>query len=406
MSKYLSDKYCIVGVGETEYSKGSGRTTRALAAEAMQKAMDDAGLKAEDIDGIMSYQGGDSTPGSALMYDLGIRANFYMDSFGGGSTTEALVGLAMGAIEAGMCHTVAIFRSMNGYSQVRIGGTGARAAVPVAGPDLMKRPYGLMSAVQNFAFTFTRHMMEYGVTNEHLASIKVAHSNHASNNPKAIMKQRMTVEDVVNSRWIVKPCAHLLDCCLETDNANCIIVTSADRAKNLRQRPVYVMGVQGRGCKPGGDFHYQMGPITRVAGHYIAPRVFEMAGITHDDIDLTGCYDAFTYTVLLQFEDYGFCKKGEGKDYVTNGTINLGGKRPNNTSGGHLCEGYTHGISMVIENVRQLRGMADDYCPDWRDGKHTYDYSEGHCRQVKDAEISMNMGWAGPNVGSALILRR
>ena len=406
MSKYLSDKYCIVGVGETEYSKGSGRTTRALAAEAIQKAMDDAGLKAEDIDGIMSYQGGDSTPGSALMYDLGIRANFYMDSFGGGSTTEALVGLAMGAIEAGMCHTVAIFRSMNGYSQVRIGGTGARAAVPVAGPDLMKRPYGLMSAVQNFAFTFTRHMMEYGVTNEHLASIKVAHSNHASNNPKAIMKQRMTVEDVVNSRWIVKPCAHLLDCCLETDNANCIIVTSADRAKNLRQRPVYVMGVQGRGCKPGGDFHYQMGPITRVAGHYIAPRVFEMAGITHDDIDLTGCYDAFTYTVLLQFEDYGFCKKGEGKDYVSNGTINLGGKRPNNTSGGHLCEGYTHGISMVIENVRQLRGMADDYCPDWRDGKHTYDYSEGHCRQVKDAEISMNMGWAGPNVGSALILRR
>ncbi len=271
MSKYLSDKYCIVGVGETEYSKGSGRTTRALAAEAIQKAMDDAGLKAEDIDGTMSYQGGDSTPGSALMYDLGIRANFYMDSFGGGSTTEALVGLAMGAIEAGMCHTVAIFRSMNGYSQVRIGGTGARAAVPVAGLDLMKRPYGLMSAVQNFAFTFTRHMMEYGVTNEHLASIKVAHSNHASNNPKAIMKQRMTVEDVVNSRWIVKPCAHLLDCCLETDNANCIIVTSADRAKDLRQRPVYVMGVQGRGCKPGGDFHYQMGPITRVAGHYIAP---------------------------------------------------------------------------------------------------------------------------------------
>ena len=406
MSKYLSDKYCIVGVGETEYSKGSGRTTRALAAEAIQKAMDDAGLKPEDVDGIMSYQGGDSTPGSALMYDLGIRANFYMDSFGGGSTTEALVGLAMGAIEAGMCHTVAIFRSMNGYSQVRIGGTGARAAAPVAGPDLMKRPYGLMSAVQNFAFTFTRHMMEYGVTSEHLASIKVAHSNHASNNPKAIMKQRVTVEDVVNSRWIVKPCAHLLDCCLETDNANCIIVTSAERAKGLRQRPVHVMGVQGRGCKPGGDFHYQMGPITRVAGHYIAPRVLEMAGVTHDDIDLTGCYDAFTYTVLLQFEDYGFCKKGEGKDYVTNGAINLGGTRPNNTSGGHLCEGYTHGISMVIENVRQLRGLADDYCPNWRDGKHSYDYSEGHCRQVKDAEISMNMGWAGPSVGSALILRR
>ena len=405
MQNNLRDKYCIVGVGETDYSRGSGRSTRALAVEAIRNAVADAGLTTKDIDGMLSYHGGDSTASSALAYDLGNQLNFYMDCSGGGSSTEALVGLAIGAIEAGMCDIVAIFRAMNGYSQVRIGGTG-RGPAPVTSADLMRRPYGLASAVQTFAFSFTRHMMEYGVKGEDLAAIKVTHSNHASNNPKALMKHRVTVDDVLNSRWIVRPCAHLLDCCLETDNATCIIVTSAERAKDLKQPPAYIRAVQGRGTKPGGDFHYQHAPITRVAGHYVGPRLFELADLTHDDIDVTGCYDAFTYTSLLQFEDYGFCKKGEGKDYVTSGITDLGGRRPNNTSGGHLCEGYTHGMNMVIENVRQLRGTVDDYCPDWQNGNHTHDYSEGGCRQVPDVETTMNMGWANPATGSALIMRR
>ena len=398
------DQYCIVGVGETEYSRASGRTTRALGAEAVRNAIHDAGLTPDQVDGMLSYHGGDSTPSTAIQYDLGLRPNFYMDCSGGGSSTEALVGLAIGAIEAGMCDVVAIYRSMNGYSNVRIGGTGARAAAPIGGPDLLKRPYGLISAVQQFAYTFTRHMAEYGVKSEDLAAIKVAHSVHASNNPKALMKHRVTVDDVLNSRWIIRPVAHLLDCCLETDNATCVIVTSADRAKDLRHKPIYIKGVQGRGTKPGGDFHYQHGPISRVAGHYIAPRIFDLAGVKHEDVDLTGCYDAFTYTVLLQFEDYGWCEKGEGKDYVTSGIINLGGRRPNNLSGGHLCEGYTHGMNMVIENVRQLRGTVDDYCPGAAQGQHSYDYREGGCRQVRDAKISMNMGWGTPAVGSALIM--
>ena len=405
MESALKDKYSIVGIGETDYTRGSGRSTRALAIEAIRNAVTDAGLKMQDIDGMLSYHGGDSVNSSTLAYDMGAQLNFYMDCSGGGSSTEALIGLAIGAIEAGMCETVAIFRSMNGYSQVRIGGTGSRASTPVSGPGLMTRPYGLASAVQSFAFSFTRHMMEYGVTSEDLARVKVAHSNHASNNPKALMKQRVTVDDVVNSRWIVRPCAHLLDCCLETDNATCIIVTLAERAKDLKQQPVYIRAVQGRGTKPGGDFHYQHGPISRVAGHYVGPRIFDLADLSHDDIDVTGCYDAFTYTVVLQFEAYGFCEEGEGKDYIKSGIVNLGDKRPNNTSGGHLCEAYTHGMNMVIENTRQLRGMVDDYCPDWQNGNHTYDYSEGGCRQVRNVNTTMNMGWASPATGSALILR-
>jgi acetyl-CoA acetyltransferase len=403
--KTLRDKYCIVGVGETEYSRGSKRTTRAMAVEAVRKAILDAGLKASDVDGMMSYQNGDSTLSPFVAPDLGIRLNFYMDVVGGGSSTEALIGLAMGAIETGMCNAVAIFRSMNGYSEVRIGGTGVRAAAPVRGPDLALRPFGMTSAGQNFAFTFMRHMYEYGTTSEQVAHVRQAHSKHASQNPKALLKERVTVADVVGSRWIVKP-LHLLDCCLETDNATCVIVTSAERAKDLRKRPVYIMGVAGRTSKPRLDFHWAHGPISRVAGYYAKDIVFPQAGITPEDVDVTGSYDAFTFTTMLQLEEYGFCKKGEGGAYVSSGIIELGGKRPNNTSGGHLCEGYTHGMSMVIENVRQLRGEVDDYCPGAAEGKHTYDYSPRHCRQVRDAEITMNLGWAMPATGSALIMRR
>src|SRR5690606_11393586 len=132
------------------------------------------------------------------------------------------------------------------------------------------------------------------------------------------------------------------------------------------------------------------------------------AGLGPEDVDLTGAYDAFTFTALLQLEDYGFCRKGEGGAYVSDGTMRLGGKRPNNTSGGLLCEGYTHGLSLVIENVRQLRHDADDSCPIGADGcrVHTFDHRAGGCRQVRDAEISANLGWAYPSISSSIVLRR
>jgi acetyl-CoA acetyltransferase len=407
--KYLADKYAIVGVGETEYLRGagSGRSTRAMGTAAIRAALNDAGMKAGDVDGMLSYSGNDSTFSPFLAGDLGIRLNFYMDVHGGGSSTEALIGIAIGVIEAGMCKAVVIFRSMNGYSQVRIGGTGARSAVPVSGDQIHSRGYGWQAAGQMFAPTFLRHMYDYGTKPEQVAMVKVAHSHHASNNPKALYKKRMTVDDVLNSRMIVKP-LHLLDCCVETDNANAIIVTTRERARDLAQHPVLIRSVVGRCCKPRIDMHYQHGPISTVAGHYAKEILWPNSGVAPEDIDVTGSYDAFTFTTMLQLEDYGFCKKGEGGDYVSNGTIQLGGKRPNNTSGGHLCEGYTHGIAMVIENVRQLRHGIDDSCPVGPDGKrqHTYDYKEGGCRQVKDAQLSANLGWAMPGTGSAMVMRR
>ncbi len=215
------------------------------------------------------------------------------------------------------------------------------------------------------------------------------------------------MEDVLASRIICKP-LHLLDCCVETDNATAIIVTGADRAKDGRHPRALIRGVAGRVCKPRIDMHYQHGPISTVAGKYAREILWPNAGVGPEDVDVTGSYDAFTFTTMLQLEDYGFCKKGEGGQYVSDGTIRLGGRRPNNTSGGHLCEGYTHGMNMVIENVRQLRHDVDDSCPVGPDGKrkHTYDYKEGGCRQVKDCEVSANLGWAMPGTGSAMVMRR
>jgi acetyl-CoA acetyltransferase len=402
----ISGKYCIVGIGETAYSRSAGRSTRSLGVEAVERAMADAGLGPEHVDGMLNYHMGDSTLYPTIATDLGIRPNFGTDTFGGGSSTEALVGMATGAIEAGMCHTVAIYRSMNGYSGLRQGGSpgGLRAAARrVTGAELDSTPYGVSSPAQRFQFAFTRHMYQYGTTSEQLARVKVTGSNHASNNPKAYYKHRVTVDDVMASRWIVKPACHLLDCCVETDNATCLIVTSADRARDLRQRPVYIMSSVGRGNRPFSGAFNQCDPITRQGGWYGGRIVFRNAGLEPEDIQLTGCYDAFTFTPVLLFEGFGFCDLGQGGEYVSSGVIDLGGARPNNTSGGQLCEGYTHGMNLVIENVRQLRHQADDSCPD---GRHTFDYREGGCRQVADVELAMNMGWSSPAVASALILRR
>ena len=404
--QFLRDRYAIVGVGETEYSRNSGRTTRHMGVEAMRKAMQDAGLGPGDVDGMMSYSVLDSTMSPQIAADLGVRLNFYMDCIGGGSSTEAIVGLAIGAIEAGMCHTVALFRSMNGATGQRMGGTGS-GPPRIHGGQLFGPGYGMSSPAQIFSPTFMRHMYEFGTTAEQVAHVKVFHSWGASNNPKAYYNQRVTAEDVLNSRPITRP-LHLLDCCVETDNATCIIVTRAERAADLRQRPARILSVVGRCSKPRMDNHFQHGPITRVAAHYAKDLLWPNAGVDPEDVDITGSYDAFTFTTLLQLEDYGFCKKGEGGQYVSDGTIALGGRRPNNTSGGHLCEGYTHGMNMVIENVRQLRGEVDDYCPVDDQGRkqHTYDYSEGGCRQIRDAEITANLGWAEPGTGSAMVMRR
>ena len=315
--RYLRDRYAVAGIGETSYTRGSGKTTRQLATWAVRNALADAGLRPSDVDGMLSYSFNDSTFSTDIAGDLGIRLNFYMDVYGGGSSTEALIGIAIGVLAAGMCQTVVVYRAMNGYSQLRIGGTG-RSPSAIGGSALHTVPYGWMSAGQWFSQSFMRHMYDYGTTPEQVATVKVIHSEHASNNPKAYYQKRVSVDDVLSSRMIVKP-LHLLDCCVETDNATAVVVTGVERARDCRHRPALIRAVVGRCCKPRADMHYQSGPISTVAGHYARDILWPNAGVGPEDIDLTGSYDAFTFTTMLQLEDYGFCKKGEGGRYVSDG---------------------------------------------------------------------------------------
>ena len=410
-SGLLRNKYAIVGIGETEFSRNSGRTTRHMGAEAIKKAIDDSGLDYDSTSwGITCYAGGDAAGSETIASDVGIRLDYHADTGGGGSSSETLVSFAIGVLEGGQCDAMIVYRTMNGRTFRRMGGnppTGAARLAPFSVEHglsgLYTSMYGIASPLNSFALSAVKHMHEYGTTSEQLAMVKVAHSHHASNNPKAYYKDRVTVEDVVNSRYMAKP-FHLLDCCVETDNSVAIVVTDIARARDLPHRPVAIKGAGGRSSKWRPEYHFNDGPINQVAGIYTRDLVFANAGVGPEDIDATGSYDAFTFTALLQLEAYGFCPIGEGGNYVSDGTIFLGGRRPNNTSGGHLCETYTHGIQMVVENVRQLRGEVDDYCPGWQKGEHSYDYSERGCRALRNPVHTMNLGWAQPATGSALIL--
>jgi len=403
----LRDKYAIAGVGETPYVKGAGRTTRSMAVEALRRAIDDAGLQPSDVDGLMSYQSNDSVLSSTVSGDLGLRLNYFADVYGGGTSIETLIGVATGVIEAGMCSTVAIFRSMNGYSGLRMSGSGAAPAAPMTGEALHSHVYGWQNPAQRYAPAFVRHMHDFGTTSAQAAAVRAIHSEHASNNPKALYRQRVSVDHVLASRPICTP-LRLLDCCVETDSAAAVIVTGAARARDCRHHPVLIRAVVGRVSKPRLDMHFQSGPIALAAGRFGSDRLWAHAGVAPHEIDVTGAYDAFTFTTLMQFEAFGFCAPGAGGTYVSDGTIRLGGKRPNNTSGGQLCEGYTHGINLVIENVRQLRHDVDDSCALGAEGRrmHTHDYREGGCRQVIAPQLAANLGWGGPQTASAIVLRR
>jgi acetyl-CoA acetyltransferase len=244
--------------------------------------------------------------------------------------------------------------------------------------------FGLFGAAAVHAFGATRHMHEYGTTHDQLGAIAVACRKHAQLNPQAQIRKPMSLQDYHDSPWIVWP-YHLLDCCLRSDGAAAIIVTSAERARNLRTRPVYVMGM-GRANNSRGPYYGNH--MTETGGKESGEQAFRMAGITPRDIDVAQIYDCFTYIALVTLEDYGFCKKGEGGPFVTGGRIELGGELPMNTSGGMLSEGYVEGMLQIVEGVRQLRGECGP-------------------RQVENAEIGIVSGNGGNAVcHSTLILRR
>jgi acetyl-CoA acetyltransferase len=400
----LSGKYAIVGVGDVPSKRYTPETLPSklqLATTAIEAAVADAGLALSEVDCLLSY-GADATDSVHVATALGLSLSNYVDIVGGGSSSEALITMAAGMIVAGSCTTVVIYRALHGYSGERVGLGPAWTPTISSG---LAQAYGVFSAAQQFAPVYASYMARHGITSEQVANVKATQSLHASANPRALYPKPVTVTDVLESRMIVRPVLHLLDCCVESDGAAAIVVTDLQRARSLRQHPIQILASLGRVSRQNPEYYY-WGDLTELGAKRARRLIFDIAGVTPDDVDLTAAYDCFTVSSTMLLERFGFCDPGGGGDYVASDAIRLGGRRPNNTSGGQLCEGYTHGLSLVIENVRQLRWQADDYCPGAAEGIHTFDYRPGGCRQVRSPSVAMNMGWRTPPTQSAMILAR
>ncbi len=378
----LREKGAVTGVGETKYLRGTDRTPLSLQLEASLKAIDDAGLKPTDIDGVIPY-------------GLGAVAEDFVTNFGipdlrfsattpmGGASAVAAIQCAIAAIDAGICNHVLLAIGRTGYSGGRIGmRVQQMPQFRVVGEFEM--PSGAIAPAQLYAVMARRHMELYGTTSLHFAEIAVSTRNNAMLNPNATMQRPMTVQDHQNSRMISDP-LRLLDCSLESDGGAAVVISAADRARDTRQKPVLVMGV-AEGHPDSPSVITQRPDMTTLGLAKAAPRAFAMAGVTPDDIDVAEIYDCFTYNVLCQIEDAGFCKKGEGGPFVASGAIRLDGRLPVNTHGGLLSQAHMAGMNHVVELVRQLRGQA--------------------AAQVRDAELGLVTGYGDMGDGSIAIMRR
>jgi len=352
----LRDRAAIAGIGETEYSKESGRTELALACEAIKKAVDDAGLSVADIDGLARFDM-DTVDEVALTSHLGLRNLGWMSQTGyGGTGGNAVIVHAAAAIAAGLATTVVCYRALNERSGARYGRGSTWMSQSVGGFQAFQMPWGMLTPAHAFGQFARRHMIEYGTTSEQFGHVAVALRRHGSRNPRAMMRKPITLEDHQSSRMIADP-LRLLDCCIESDGAAAVIVTAADRARHLRHPPVWIMGAaQGSGTHAVGIVFRD--DLATAESTHTAAAVYRSAGVGPDEIDALMVYDHFTPFVIFSLEAYGFCKPGEGGPFVEGGRIEFDGELPVNTHGGNHSEAYIHGLPHVIEAVRQFRGTS------------------------------------------------
>ena len=376
----LKDRCAIVGLGYTVQGKVPGRSGASFYVEASKNAIADAGLNVQDIDGIIIQPCPTDPRVSAfsLAQDLGLNLRYGTDQQLHGASSCAIIQHAVMAVDAGLCD----------YCLCAFADT-SRSASPAAGIVYQRAAstdaaYGMFGVAAGYAMIAHRYMHEYGVTSRQFGAVAVTFRKHASLNPIAQMREPITIEDHQNSRWVVEP-LHLLDCCLVSDGGRAIIVTSVERARSLKQPPVYIMGM-GQG-HPFSDI-LQRQELMLTGAVESGKTAFAMAGITPADVDVCAIYDSFSFVVLMQLEDLGFCGKGEGGAFAEEGRIALGGQLPTNTSGGLLSEVYIQGWVGPHEAVRQLRGDCGE-------------------RQVPGAEIALVTSSGGVlSTHATLILRR
>lgn len=356
----LAGRAAIAGIGQTEFSKDSGRTELQLACEAVKAALDDAGLAPADVDGLVTFTM-DNNEEMEVARNLGIGdvSLFSRVHYGGGAGAATVLQAAM-AVATGVAEVVVCYRAFNERSGMRYGDTG-RVLTSMPAWLSWYAPFGLLTPASWVALQARRYMDAYGVTNEHFAPVAVVDRRHAANNPAAWFYERpITVEDHQSSRWIVEPVLRLLDCCQESDGGVALVVTSVERARDLRQIPA-VIAAAAQGAAADGEMmtSYYRDDITGLPEMgVVAQRLWAQSGLRPEDISTAFLYDHFTPFVLIQLEELGFCGRGEAKDFATVENLSLGGRLPINTAGGLLGEAYIHGMNGITEAVRQIRGTS------------------------------------------------
>jgi acetyl-CoA acetyltransferase len=396
MTWALRDRTAIIGIGETEYTKrgGATRSEMSLACEAIQRAVADAGLRLDDVDGVCAYNSDRCTIVEvAEALNLQLRfANLYP---GGGNATTGVVQNAALAIATGTARIVVCYRAIcQGqlrYGQARSGfGAHSGPMQPyVSSSQAFTAPFGLMTPAQIYALDARRHMHLYGTTSQQMGLVAVCCYANAQRNPRAVMHGRpLTLEQHQTSRMISDP-YRLFDCCQESDGACALVVTSREQALDAPSPAALIAGAAQGMCH--GDGIYRAGrpeELWTSAGMVdVAREVYAAAGVSPDEIDVVQIYENFTGQVIMALEDFGFCKRGEGGPFVESGAIKWpDGRTPMNTSGGNLAEAYIHGLSLVVEGVRQLRGQST--------------------AQVLGAEHCLVVSGPAAPPSSALVLRR
>lgn len=379
MKGSLSGRYAIVGVGESDVGRKLGRTELSLHLEAATRAFADAGIQKTSVDGVVTRPTmvePQFNYSASLAARLGIQPTHIADIAMSGASSVAMVLNAVAALEAGFCTTVLC---VNGDVQTREGRS--RGGLTSIIEDFEK-PFGMLGAPVGYGLQARRHMYEYGTTSKQFGEVAVACRMHASLNPHAVYRTPITIEDHQTSRMVVDP-FRLLDICPRTDGAGAVIVTSAERARDLAQPPVYLLGL--------GEFNthvdVQYAPsMTSIAMRRASQQAYAMAKLHPGDIDVAELYDPFTSVVIATLEDYGFCEKGEGGSFVENGRIRLGGQLPVNTGGGLLSQAHASGFLHITEAATQIRGQAGD-------------------RQVIGAETAIVSGQCGAlGINACLIL--
>jgi acetyl-CoA acetyltransferase len=363
----LSGKAAIAGIGATEFSKESGRSELRLAAEACIAAIKDAGLTPSDVDGLVTFAA-DGNSEIAVARELGIPelSFFSRVEYGGGAACGTVAHAAM-AVATGQASTVVCYRAFNERSGYRFGQAAVRTTPNSNGLEFSWHvPYGFATPAAWVAMQARRYMHEYGATSEDFGRVTVAMRRHAATNPYAWFHERpITLEDHQASRWVVEP-LHLLDCCQESDGGVAIVVTGADRARDLAHAPAMISAAaQGSGPNQMMMFGYYETDLTRLpAMGVVGNALWQRSGLRPRDVQTAILYDHFTPFVLMQLEELGFCERGEARSFVADGGIELGGRLPVNPNGGQLGEAYIHGMNGIAEAVRQVRGTSVNQVPE------------------------------------------